>query len=61
MDAGNFTVEPSPELEPWAEEALGEQSEQQAAEQQQTDPVASEVLLFQVPQLHFFFFMFRIY
>jgi hypothetical protein len=52
MDAGNFTVAPSPELEPWAKEALGEQTEGQASEQQQMDPVASEVLLFQVPQLH---------
>lgn len=53
MDAGNFTVAPSPELEPWAKEALGEHTQAQAAEQQQMDPVASEVLLFQVPQLEY--------
>jgi hypothetical protein len=53
MDAGNFTVAPSPELEPWAQEALGEQTQQQASDQQAMDPVASEVLLFQVPALEY--------
>lgn len=53
MDAGNFTVAPSDELEPWAREALEqqEQAPEVMAEQAQQDPAASDVVLFQVPAL----------
>jgi hypothetical protein len=51
MDAGNFQVAPSPELEPWAQEALAEQSTEQEQAQADLDPQAHDVLYFQIPAL----------
>jgi hypothetical protein len=51
MDAGNFQVAPSPELEPWAKDALAQQSAEQEKAQQEMDPQAHDVLYFQIPSL----------